>query len=63
MLAISTETRESLKNRRFESVDFLSQELKVWAEKTNKTQRKVNWQFNVEKARDKLKSIYPKFEY
>lgn len=58
---LSAMTSQCIKNRRFESIDFLSQEIKAWAEKTNKSQRKVNWQFSVEKARNKLKSIYPKF--
>lgn len=59
---LSAMTSQCIKNRRFESIDFLSQEIKAWAEKTNKSQRKVNWQFSVEKARNKLKTIYPKFE-
>jgi transposase len=59
---LSAMTSQCIKNRRFESIDFLSQEIKAWAEKTNKSQRKVNWQFSVEKARNKLKFIYPKFE-
>jgi hypothetical protein len=32
------------------------------AKKINQTQKGVNWQFSIEKARHKLKSIYPKIE-
>jgi hypothetical protein len=55
-------TSQCIKNRRFENINFLAQETKGWAEKTNKMQRGINWQFNIEKARNKLKSIYPKIE-
>jgi transposase len=60
---LSAMTSQCIKNRRFENIDFLTQETKAWAEKTNKTQRGINWQFSIEKARNKLKSIYPKIEY
>ena len=60
---LSAMTSQCIKNRRFEHIDFLTREIQAWAEKTNKTQRGVNWQFSIEKARNKLKSIYPKVEY
>lgn len=59
---LSAMTSQCVKNRKFESIEFLEQETKTWAEKTNKTQRGINWQFSIEKARNKLKSIYPKIE-
>jgi len=59
---LSAMTSQCVKHRRFGTIDFLTQEVKTWAEKTNKTQRGVSWQFNIEKARHKLKSIYPKIE-
>lgn len=59
---LSAMTSQCIKNRRFENIDLLKREIQAWAEKTNKTQRGVNWQFNIEKARNKLKSIYPKIE-
>jgi transposase len=59
---LSAMTSQCIKNRRFENIDGLRQETLAWAEKTNKTQRGINWQFNIEKARHKLKSIYPKIE-
>ena len=59
---LSAMTSQCIKNRRFESIALLAQETKTWAEKTNKMQRGINWQFNIEKARNKLKSIYPKIQ-
>lgn len=60
---LSAMTSQCIKNRRFSTIDHLRNEITMWAEKINKTQRGVNWQFNIEKARHKLKSIYPKIEY
>jgi hypothetical protein len=60
---LSAMTSQCIKNRRFEDIAFLTKETQAWAEKTNKTQRGINWQFSIEKARNKLKSIYPKIEY
>ena len=51
------------KNRLFSTIELLTQETQAWAKKTNKAQRGVNWQFSIEKARHKLKAIYPKIEY
>jgi len=59
---LSAMTSQCIKNRRFENINFLIQETQAWAEKINKTQRGINWQFSIEKARNKLKSIYPKIE-
>lgn len=59
---LSAMTSQCIKNRRFSNIDLLKKETAVWAEKINKTQRGVNWQFSIEKARHKLKSIYPKVE-
>lgn len=59
---LSAMTSQCIKHRKFGTIDFLSKEIKTWAEKTNKKQRGINWQFNIEKARGKLKSIYPKIE-
>jgi len=60
---LSAMTSQCIKNRRFGTIELLKNETLSWAEKTNKTQRGVNWQFSIEKARHKLKSIYPKIEY
>lgn len=57
---LSAMTSQSLRHRRFSDIKQLSKQIKAWAEKTNQKQRGVDWQFNIEKARHKLKSIYPK---
>lgn len=59
---LSAMTRQCVKNRRFGNIERLTQEIQAWAKKTNQAQRGVNWQFSIEKARHKLKSIYPKIE-
>jgi transposase len=59
---LSAMTSQCIKNRRFENIDILIQETQAWAKKTNQMQRGVTWQFNVENARHKLKSIYPKIQ-
>ena len=42
------------------SLAYLQSEIRIWSEKTNAKQRGVDWQFQVEDARVKLKSVYPK---
>ena len=59
---LSAMTNQCVKNRRFANVELLTQETQAWAKKTHQTQRGVNWQFSIEKARQKLKSIYPMIE-
>jgi DDE superfamily endonuclease len=59
---LSAMTNQCLKNRRFGTVELLTKETQEWAKKINQTQRGVNWQFSIDKARKKLKSIYPKIE-
>jgi hypothetical protein len=60
---LSAMTSQCLKHNRFARIELLKNETAAWAEKVNKTQRGINWQFNIEKARHKLKSIYPKIEF
>lgn len=60
---LSAMTSQCINNRRFGCIEWLEQELLAWAHKTNQTQRGVNWQFSIENARHKLKSIYPRIEY
>ena len=55
-------TNQCVKNRRLGNIELLTQEIQAWAKKTNQAQRGANWQFSIEKARHKLKSIYPKIE-
>jgi hypothetical protein len=59
---LSAMTNQCLKNRRFATIELLTKETQEWAKKINQTQRGVNWQFSIDKARKKLKSIYPKIE-
>ena len=37
-------------------------ETQAWAKEPNQKQKGVIWQFSIEKARHKLKSIYPKIK-
>jgi len=57
---LSSMTRQCLKNRRFGTVDDLRKETAAWHQRTNARQRGVDWQFRVDNARVKLKSVYPK---
>jgi hypothetical protein len=53
-------TRQCLKHRRIGDIDQLRQETRDWAIASNDKQRGVDWQFTVNRARNKLKSLYPK---
>lgn len=57
---LSAMTRQCISNRRIPDIATLSKEVACWAYKTNQKQRGVDWQFSIDKARNKLKSIYPK---
>ena len=59
---LSAMTQQCVRNRRFGNIELLNQETQAWAKKINQAQRGVNWQFGIEKARQKLKSLYPKIE-
>jgi len=56
---LSSMTRQSISGRRIENIEMLRAETSAWADSSNKKQRGVDWQFTVEKARVKLKSLYP----
>jgi hypothetical protein len=56
---LSAMTSQCLSNRRIPDIQTLSQEVEVWSKRTNQKQKGVNWQFSIDKARKKLKSIYP----
>jgi hypothetical protein len=56
---LSSMTRQSISGRRIESIEMLRAETSAWADSSNEKQRCVDWQFTVEKARVKLKSLYP----
>jgi hypothetical protein len=53
-------TRQCVTGRRFAAVEELRQQTTAWHEHSNARQRTVDWQFKVDDARVKLKSIYPK---
>jgi DDE superfamily endonuclease len=57
---LSSMTRQCLKDRRFETIEVLRNETTAWHQYNNDRQRGVDWQFQVEDARIKLKSVYPK---
>jgi hypothetical protein len=59
---LSAMTRQCLFNRRIGDINVLRHEVRKWAEATNKKQRGVDWQFTIDDARIKLKSVYPKFK-
>jgi len=55
-------TRQCVTDRRFATVEELRAQTTAWHEPKNARQRTVDWQFKVDDARVKLKSIYPKLE-
>jgi hypothetical protein len=57
---LSSMTRQCLKDRRFGTIEQLRQETKAWHCTINKRQRGVDWQFRIDDARVKLRSVYPK---
>jgi DDE superfamily endonuclease len=57
---LSSMTRQCVKDRRFATIEQLREETAAWAQHTNKKQRGVDWQFQIDDARRKLKSVYPK---
>ena len=52
-------TRQCVKDRRFGTIDVLRSETAAWQKHSNAKQRGVDWQFQVDDARIKLKSVYP----
>ena len=58
----SAMTRPCVTDRRFATVEELRIQTTAWHEQRNARQRMVDWQFKVDDARVKLKSIYPKLE-
>lgn len=48
-------------NRRIPNQETLVKEIKAWEDDRNKNFVKTDWQFTVEDARIKLKSLYPRF--
>ena len=59
---LSSMTRQCVTGRRFGTVDELREETRAWHDRSNGRQRGVDWQFKVDDARVKLKSVYPKLD-
>ena len=60
---LSSMTRQCLSGRRIPDIDMLRDETDAWAQSSNDKQRGVDWQFNIENARQKLKSLYPNIKH
>ena len=56
----SSLTRQCLKDRRFGVIDELRKETAAWHSAINDRQRGVDWQFRIDDARVKRRSVYPK---
>lgn len=59
---LSSLTRQCVKNERMQSLEQLAEAVKDWATASNHKQRGVDWQFTIEDARVKLKSLYPQIK-
>jgi transposase len=46
-------------DRRIESADFLRTEISIWEKQRNGLEAKINWMFDVNKARKKMGRLYP----
>lgn len=57
---LSAMSRQCLAGRRIGYLTELQQEIAAWATRTTQKQRAVDWQFQVDEARSKLKHLYPK---
>jgi hypothetical protein len=57
---LSAMTRQCVQGRRFGTIEELRNETAAWSTAINEKQRGVDWQFQVDDARMKLKSVYPK---
>lgn len=58
---LSSMTRQCLNGHRIGDIEQLREETQAWATASNDKQRGVDWQFTVNDARNKLKSLYPRF--
>ena len=60
-IELNVMTRQYLA-RRLDSISKIQQELKAWENMRNQECEKVIWHFTTSQARNKLMSLYPKFE-
>jgi hypothetical protein len=59
---LSSLTRQCVSGRRFGTIALLRRETAAWQQHSNDKQRGVDWQFRIDDARTKLKSVYPKIK-
>lgn len=59
---LSAMTRQCLKKRRLGTIEEIREETRAWYKYINDKQRGVDWQFRIDDARIKLKSLYPKIK-
>ena len=59
---LSSMTRQCIAGRRLGDLKSLREQIRAWSTDVNKTQRGVDWQMQVNDARCKLKSVYPKLK-
>lgn len=59
---LSCLTSQCLAGRRIGELEILQSEIGTWSEKTTAKQRGIDWHFQIDDARTKLKSLYPKFK-
>ncbi|MFC1761901.1 IS630 family transposase [Planctomycetota bacterium] len=59
---LSSMTRQCISDSRTANIEILRAKTLAWANFSNEKQRGVNWQFTIENARVKLKSLYPNLQ-
>ena len=57
---LSCLTSQCLSDRRIGDLATLQSEIAAWSTRVNEKKRAVDWQFTIDKARVKLKRLYPK---
>ena len=60
---LSSMTRQCIAGRRIPDIKMFSRETAAWSKHSNQNQRGVDWQFTIDKARSKLKSLYPNIQF
>jgi len=58
-IELSSLSSQCLSDRRIDNIDQLNEELEAWKHDRNTKQKGVDWQFTTDKARTKLKRLYP----
>jgi hypothetical protein len=60
-IELNVMTKQCL-SRRIDTIETLRHELRAWESDRNASVSKINWHFSIGDAREKLLSLYPKFE-